>query len=197
MNNFIFVSLSRCGSHIIRGSLDAQSNTTFIHPFMVNDTYKVSTPSTMYISRCDTYAWFLTNVYNYYIFENITDVDNVFTDTANNVLLIKQQEYFQNKIVLTKSHATIQLRAFDNFCKFISNNPSNLPILYYEDIIVNPACELAKWKLNYYPATSSKKISKLDYNTVFENQYELYDYWIYMINKIKDQHDVQDILLTY
>jgi hypothetical protein len=144
-----FVTISKCGSHIIKNSIKKQcKDFNFFHTFMehsFNENYDF-----LYLTRKDTYDFFLSKVYSYYILDRVTDKDNFYSDNENNYSYQKQIEFFNGqKIFLTTKFITQTLKELETFYKFYSTHMSNYPVLYYEDITLNPEIELKKWNFNF------------------------------------------------
>lgn len=185
-----FVTITKCGSHIIRNSIDQQcQNFNFFHVFTGKQFDKNF--EFLYLTRKNTYEFFLSKVYSYYILDRVTEKDNFYTENENNLCYEEQINFFNGqKIFLTKKFITQTLQELELFYKFYSQYPSEHPVLYYEDISVDPENELKKWNFKYYPELSSVKKKKLPYDEVFENPYALESFYYQIENKIKQKYKI-------
>jgi len=136
----------------------------------------------------------LTNIYNDIIFNKIKDdirqeeipgvAANAWNTTEQDYYYQKQVEIFIEPTLLTPLHFKPLLYQIKKHDQMKNKYPSKFPTLYYEDLCVDPAKELAKWNFEFYPEKSSVKIKKIPYDQVFLNMDEHRKLWYYILKKL-------------
>ena len=137
-----------------------------------------------YLERKDFFQWALTNIYNEIIFNKIKDDCNVWNTAQQDYYYQKQVEIFTEPTLLTPLHFKPLLYQIKKHNQMKNKYPSKFPTLYYEDLCVDPAKELAKWNFEFYPEKSSVKIKKIPYDQVFLNIDEHRKLWYYIFEKL-------------
>ena len=195
MRKILFCTTSRTGSHIILKSLKSQVDTELFH---ATSGYTSSTTTCIdvkdfvtdrevfYLERKDSFQWALTNIYNDIIFNKINGGTrcNVWNTTEQDYYYQKQVEIFIEPTLLTPLHFKPLLYQIKKHDQMKNKYPSKFPTLYYEDLCVDPAKELAKWNFEFYPEKSSVKIKKIPYDQVFLNMDEHRKLWYSILKKL-------------
>ena len=184
MRKILFCTISRTGSHIILRSLENQVDTELVHAMDIDVKDFVTDREVFYLERKDFFQWALTNIYNEIIFNKIKDDCNVWNTTQQDYYYQKQVEIFTEPTLLTPLHFKPLLYQIKKHNQMKNKYPSKFPTLYYEDLCVDPAKELAKWNFEFYPEKSSVKIKKIPYDQVFLNIDEARKLWYYIFEKL-------------
>lgn len=185
-----FVTISKTGSHIIKGSIKLQCKSfNFFYTYEMENLNRDF--DFLYLTRKKTYEYVITQAYSYYLLDKVLHKDNLYNEEDVEFYFQKQLEYYNgNKITLTRKFVLDTLKQLELFYKFYSENPSNYPTLYYEDISLDAETELKKWNFEYFPEFSSLKKKKIPYEEVFANLYEHESFFYKLENKIKEQYKI-------
>jgi hypothetical protein len=188
MRKTLLCTPSRCGSHIIRYSIASETDCQMKITINYKD-YNINPDNReiFYLERRDSYQWALTSLYNSFIFDKIDHKDdNVWTLEEQEDYYQKQLKIFEEPITLSYLHFVGLVERILLHKKIMRLYPSKHPVLYYEDLCIDPGRELSKWGFRFMPEKSSIKIKKIPYDEAFTNSDKFRKFWNQCVDQGKN-----------
>lgn len=195
------ITHNRCGTHMVHKSiLDCK----LFHEPIETDGYIICNEtgnsiftnddwSFNYLERRNTYDWFLTATFNYYITNHVLTRSNLYDgeEDRNTHLYNDCVELISSIPSLTLSllHMKPCVKKLSAHYAFKSAHPSAFDTLYYEDLVRDVKHELLKWHVDYVGGSSSIKLKKPSYDTFFTNIKEMEQPWYKILNAFCDRRN--------